>query len=66
MNNRRAFLYNRTWEDNKMCGCLLLPLKLVFVVVKLVLCLVLFIAGIFLLPFLLLAGALCLFKSLFS
>jgi hypothetical protein len=49
-----------------MCGCLLLPLKLVFVVVKLVLCLVLFIAGIFLLPFLLLAGALCLFKSLFS
>ena len=49
-----------------MCGCLLLPFKLVVVFVKLLLCLFVFVAGILLLPFLLLAGALCLLKSLFG
>ncbi len=48
-----------------MCGCLLLPFKLAFVMVKLVFCLVLFAFAVLFLPFLLLAAAVWVVKSLF-
>ncbi len=48
-----------------MCGCLLLPFKLAFVMVKLVFCLVLFAFAVLFFPFLLLATAVWVVKSLF-
>ena len=48
-----------------MCGCLLLPFKIVFVALKLVFCLVLFAMALILLPFLLLAGLAFIVRSLF-
>jgi hypothetical protein len=48
-----------------MCGCLLLPFKIVFFGLKLVFFLILFVLALTLLPFLLLAGLVCLIRMLF-
>jgi hypothetical protein len=48
-----------------MCGCLLLPFKLVFVVLKLAAFLVLFMLSLALLPFLLLAAIIFVLKCVF-
>jgi hypothetical protein len=53
-------------EVDSMCGCLLLPFKLVFVVLKLAAFLVLFMLSLALLPFLLLALFLFMIKCVFS
>ncbi len=49
-----------------MCGCLLLPFKLVFVVLKLAAFLVLFVLALALAPFLLLALLVFMLKCVFS
>ena len=49
-----------------MCGCLLLPFKLVFVVLKLAAFLVLFALSLVLLPFLLLGALVFTLKCVFS
>lgn len=49
-----------------MCGCLLLPFKLVFVVLKLAVFLALFMLSLALLPFLLLALFVFALKCVFS
>jgi hypothetical protein len=48
-----------------MCGFLLLPFKLVFFALKLVIFLVLFALSLIILPFLLLAGLACIIRTLF-
>ncbi len=48
-----------------MCGCLLLPFKIAFFGLKLVFFLVLFVLALALLPFLLLAGLVCVIRMLF-
>jgi hypothetical protein len=53
-------------EVDSMCGCLLLPFKLVFVVLKLAAFLVLFMLSLALLPFLLLALFVFMIKCVFS
>ncbi len=48
-----------------MCGCLLLPFKLVFVLVKLAVGLLMFVLCLLFLPLLLLVGLAALLRSLF-
>jgi hypothetical protein len=53
-------------EVDTMCGCLLLPFKLVFVVLKLAAFLAIFLLSLALLPFLLLALLVFMLKCVFS
>jgi hypothetical protein len=53
-------------EVDSMCGCLLLPFQLVFVVLKLAAFLALFMLSLALLPFLLLALFVFMLKCVFS
>jgi|WetSurMetagenome_2_1015567.scaffolds.fasta_scaffold869408_2 hypothetical protein len=58
-------MYMWPLEEPKMAGCLLLPFKLVFVVLKLAFFLVVFVMGLALLPFLILFGIAMLLKAIF-